>query len=180
MGCRQFDWRQSSLLFLSSLFFVASSRLLRQLLLCVFILILFIVTLIMVCNLTIGLSIGCIESCKELIKFGADLERGILSKVLISWSNDEVDVEERLHLMTLLFENTRYEPTLEDQSNCSHHITLRLKLLLKKQEPKSLEYLSKISFRKNLIAYSNGQSIIQTIKESKIWPQPLLKRIYDI
>ena len=130
--------------------------------------------------LTIGLSIGCIESCKELIKFGADLERGILSKVLISWSNDEVDVEERLNLMTLLFENTCYEPTLEDQSNCSHHITLRLKLLLEKQQPKKLEYLSKISFRKNLIAYSNGQSIIQTIKESKIWPQPLLKRIYDI
>ena len=130
--------------------------------------------------LTMGLSIGCIESCKELIKFGADLERGILSKVLISWSNDEVDVEERLNLMTLLLENTRYEPTLEDQSNCSHHITLRLKLLLEKQEPKKLEYLSKISFRKNLIAYSNGQSIIQTIKESKIWPQPLLKRIYDI
>ena len=103
-----------------------------------------------------------------------------LSKVLISWSNDEVDVEERLNLMTLLFENTRYEPTLEDQSNCSHHITLRLKLLLEKQEPKKLDYLSKISFRKNLIAYSNGQSIIQTIKESKIWPQPLLKRIYDI
>ena len=123
--------------------------------------------------LTIGLSMGCIESCKELIKFGADLERGILSKVLISWSND---VEERLNLMTLLFENTRYEPTLEDQKI----ITLRLKLLLEKQEPKKLEYLSKISFRKNLIAYSNGQSIIQTIKESKIWPQPLLKRIYDI
>ena len=95
-------------------------------------------------------------------------------------SNDEVDVEERLNLMTLLFENTCYEPTLEDQSNCSHHITLRLKLLLEKQEPKKLDYLSKISFRKNLIAYSNGQSIIQTIKESKIWPQPLLKRIYDI
>ena len=46
--------------------------------------------------LTMGLSIGCIESCKELIKFGADLERGILSKVLISWSNDEVDVEHPL------------------------------------------------------------------------------------
>ena len=66
-----------------------------------------------------------------------------LSKVLISWSNDEIDVEERLNLMTLLFENTCYEPTLEDQSNCSHHITLRLKLLLKNKSLRALNTFQK-------------------------------------
>ena len=70
---------------------------------------------------------------------GAQIVCGKLSEVLVSWSKDEIALEERLQLMDLLFENTFYKPTLEDLINCSHHIRLRLKLLLENREPKRLE-----------------------------------------
>ena len=112
---------------------------------------------------------------------GAQIACGKLSEVLVSWSKDEIALEERLQLMDLLFENTFYKPTLEDLINCSHHIRLRLKLLLENREPKRLEHLSKTSFRNHLIAVSNGQSLIQTIKNSKLnWPKHFLNKVYDI
>ena len=130
--------------------------------------------------LVFSLSVGCRESIKELLKFGAFLESSKLSEVLISWEDDEIESDERMDLMSLLLDNTQYKPTLEDQINCGPHIRLRLKLLLEKQEPKKLEYLAKISFRTYLINLSNGKNIIQTIKSSKNWPQHFLENVYDI
>ena len=67
--------------------------------------------------LVFSLSVGCTESSKELLKFGACLESGKLSEVLISWEKDEISVEERLDLINLLFEKTKYKPTLEIRTN---------------------------------------------------------------
>ena len=128
--------------------------------------------------LVFSLSVGCIQSSKELIKTGAFLDSGELSKVLLSWEKDELEIEERLELLDLLFENTKYQPTLQDQSQCNNHIRLRLKILLETRDPKKLSYLAKISFRNHLL--SNGQNIVQTIERSKSLPKPFLKRIFDI
>ena len=130
--------------------------------------------------LIFALSVGCTESSKELMKTGACLESGELVEVLKSWEKDDIEIEERLELLTLLFENTKYQPTLQDQSECSIHIRLRLKILLETKEPKSLSYLAKISFKNHLIKLSNGQSIIQTIDRSQSWPKPFLMRLFDI
>lgn len=133
--------------------------------------------------LIFSLSVGCLESSKELLKTGACLESGELSQVLSSWETDEIEIPQRLELLSILFENTKYQPTLQDQSECSFHIRLRLKILLETKEPKSLSYLAKISFKNHLIQLSNGQSIIQTIRSqsrSQSWPKPFLMRIFDI
>ena len=127
-----------------------------------------------------ALSVGCKESIKELIKFGAYLPSGKMSEVLISWETDEIEADERQNLLSLLLENTQYKPTFEDQVNCRNHIILRLKLILESKEPKKLEYLSKIALRKLLIIQSDGKSIIQTIQKAHSWPRHFLYNVYDI
>ena len=77
---------------------------------------------------------GCGAAC---------LESGELSQVLISWEKDEIEIEERLESLDLLFENTKYQPTLQDQNEFTIHIRMRLKILLETRDISCLNQFQK-------------------------------------